>query len=688
VNIRVAVDIGGTFTDFVSLNGKTGEIVDEKAHTTPENFADGVINALKKSGVDLGDVAYFVHGTTVVINAVTERKGAKTALITTKGFRDVLEIGRANRPDMYNYFYKKPRPYVPRYLRFEVDERVNYQGEVLRAVQEEDVVNIAQQLKAENVTAVAVCLLHSYANPEHERLVGSILCREIPGVEVTLSSDLVKVWREYERTSTTVLNAYVQPATKKYLDTLKNEMVKMGLKIEPHAMQSNGGTATFSRAKEIPISLIESGPVGGVIGANELGKIIGESNIITFDIGGTTAKTSLISKGDVKVTTEYRLEWTPRFAGYPVKSPVVDIIEIGNGGGSIAWIDDVGVLKVGPQSAGAKPGPACYGLGGKEPTLTDANLIAGRIDPDNFLGGEFKVSLELAQKAMQPIAEHFGISVEEAALGVIKIATNNMLNALKLISVRRGYDPREFSMVAMGGNGAVLSPFLGAELKVAKVIIPNLPSTFSAWGMLMTDLRQDFIQTQIMPVAGVDLDKVNSIYGEMEKEALDIFERQNISAKDLIFVRTADLRYVGQEHTVRTPVRNGKITLEDLKYTRESFDRVHHQQYTFSMEYAPAEFVNFNLTVFGTVTKPQIKKISPTGFLDNAIKGERSIDFEEHGWLNCKVYDRTLLGPGHKIEGPAAVEEPKSVTILCPGQVLEVDEYGNLIIQTGVQIHG
>ncbi|OLN29151.1 hydantoinase/oxoprolinase family protein [Desulfosporosinus metallidurans] len=688
MSIRVAIDIGGTFTDFVSLNEKTSEIIDEKAHTTPENFAEGVINALKKSGVDLKDVAYFVHGTTVVINAVTERKGAKTALVTTNGFRDVLEIGRANRPDMYNYFYKKPQPYVPRYLRFEVDERVNYQGEVLRAVREEEIIRIAQQLKAENVSAVAVCLLHSYTNPEHEKFVGSVLRREIPGVEVTLSSDLVKVWREYERTSTTVLNAYVQPAARKYLDTLQNEMEKMGLAIEPHAMQSNGGTATFARAKEIPISLIESGPVGGVIGANELGKIIGEDNIITFDIGGTTAKTSLISRGDVKVTTDYRLERTPLFAGYPVKSPVVDIIEIGNGGGSIAWIDDVGVLKVGPQSAGANPGPACYGLGGMEPTLTDATLITGRIDPDNFLGGEFKVSLELAKKAIQPIADHFGISVEEVALGVVKTATNNMLNVLKLISVRRGYDPREFSMVAMGGNGAVLSPFLGAELKIAKVIVPKLPSTFSAWGMLMTDLRQDFIQTQIMPVVGADFSKINSIYGEMEKEALDIFERQNIDSKDLVFVRTADLRYVGQEHTVKTPVRNGEITVEDLKYTRESFDQAHRQQYTFSMEYAPAEFVNFNLTVFGTVTKPQIKKIPPAGVLDNAIKGERPINFEEHGWLNCKVYDRTLLGPGHKIEGPAAVEEPKSVTILCPGQVLQVDEYGNLIIQTGVQIDG
>jgi N-methylhydantoinase A len=465
VSIRVAVDIGGTFTDFVSLDEETGTIIEEKAHTTPENFAVGVIDAVKKSGISLSEVSYFVHGTTVVINAVTERKGAKTALITTKGFRDALEIGRANRPDMYNYFYKKPEPYVPRYLRFEVDERMNYKGEVLKEAKEAEIVEIARKLKAEEVTAVAVCFINSYANPEHERLVGRVLERELPGVEVTLSCNLLKEWREYERTSTTVLNAYVKPAARKYLDTLRDELVRMGLTEEPHAMQSNGGTATFARAKEVPISLIESGPVGGVIGANELGKIIGEKNLITFDIGGTTAKTSLISNNEVKVTTEYKLEWTPKFAGYPVKSPVVDIIEIGNGGGSIAWIDDVGVLKVGPQSAGANPGPACYGLGGTKPTITDANLISGRIDPDNFLGGEFKVSMELARKAMQPIANHFGISVEEAAMGVIKTANSNMMNALKLVSVRRGYDPREFAMLAMGGNGAVLSPFLAQELK-------------------------------------------------------------------------------------------------------------------------------------------------------------------------------------------------------------------------------
>ncbi|NLK01274.1 MAG: hydantoinase/oxoprolinase family protein, partial [Clostridia bacterium] len=470
----------------------------------------------------------------------------------------------------------------------------------------------------------------------------------------------------------------------KYLDTLKTRLTERELKEEPHAMLSNGGTATFERAKEVPITMIESGPVGGVIGAAALGEIIDEENIITFDIGGTTAKTSLINKGNVRITTEYKLEQNPRFAGYPVKMPVVDIIEIGAGGGSIAWIDDVGVLKVGPKSAGADPGPACYGLGGKEPTLTDANLIAARIDPASFLGGEFKVSLDLAKEAMAPIAEHFNIDIEEAALGVIKTANNNMLNALKLISVRRGYDPRDFTMVGMGGNGAVHGPFLASELKVDKLIIPNMPSTFSAWGMLMTDLRQDFIQTQIMPVVGCDLDRVNAIYEEMEQEALAIYTKQGISPEDVVFARSADLRYIGQEHTVKTAVTGGKIKEEDLPVIRQAFDRNHHQAYTFSLEDAAAEFANFNLTAFGKVNKPDIKTVCPSGTPEAAYKGERIIDFDEQGRQKSKVYDRMKLGSGNRIQGPAAVEEPKSVTILYPGQELLVDDYGNLIIYTGV----
>lgn len=683
MSLRVAVDIGGTFTDLVCLDEETGRVFDGKAHTTPQNFAEGVLNAIARAGIDLRETAYFVHGTTVVINAVTERTGAKTALVTTRGFRDALEIGRANRPDLYNYFYRKPVPFVPRRLRFEVDERLNYRGEVLKSVREEEVAAVAGKLKEAGVEAVAVCLLHSYANPEHERLVKRILTRELPGVAVTISSDLIREWREYERTSTAVLNAYVQPAAVRYLDSLKGRLKELGLAAEPHAMQSNGGTATFERAKEVPVSLIESGPVGGIIGAAALGRAIGEDNLITLDIGGTTAKTSLINRGEIKITTEYKLEWSPKSAGYPVKVPVVDIIEIGAGGGSIAWIDEVGVLKVGPRSAGASPGPACYGLGGTEPTLTDANLVAGRINPEGFLGGEFVLDPGLAEKALEKIAAHYGIGVEEAALGVIRTANSNMLNALKLVSVRRGYDPRDFTMVVMGGNGGVLGAFLAAELKIKKVVVPNMPGTFSAWGMLMADLRQDFVKTRIMPAAGCGADEINAIYAEMEEEALAVFARQGVPRRDVVFLRTADMRYVGQEHTVRTPVGSGPVAEEDLGAIRCSFDRIHRRQYTFSLDGAPVEFVNFNLTALGTVKKPRLQKLAP-GPRNPAPAGERVVDFDQYGRLNSRVYDRGALGPGSRIAGPAVVEEAKAVTVVCPGQELEVDGYGNLIIYTGV----
>lgn len=683
MSLRVAVDIGGTFTDFVSLDEKTGKLYEEKASTTPGNFAQGVINAIEKSGLAMGDVNYFVHGCTVVVNALTERKGAKTAFITTTGFRDILEIQRSNRPALYDFNYKKPEPYVPRRYCYEVDERLNIEGEVLKELKEDDIYRIVEDLKEKKIEAVGVCLLHSYANSEHEERCGEILRKELSGIDITLSSEIIRTWREYERSNTTVMNAYVKPASRLYLDTLKESLKEeLGLKVEPHAMQSNGGTATFSRAKSIPISMVESGPVGGVIGANELGKIIGEKNLISFDIGGTTAKTSLIYENSITVNTEYKFESTPKFAGYPILTPVCDIIEIGAGGGSIAWIDDVGALKVGPMSAGAEPGPACYGLGGEEPTLTDANMVTGRIDPENFLGGEMKVDKELSHKAIKPVAEHYGISVKEAAMGIISIANNNMMNALRLISIRRGYDPQDFAMVSMGGNGAIFGPYLARELNAKKLIIPNMPATFSAFGMLMTDLRQDFIQTKIMPAEGCDLGELNNIYKRMEEEALKLYKKQNIAPEDVMLVRTADIRYVGQEHTVRTPLVSGKgIEREDIDTAREKFDGLHNQRFSFMLENDPVEFVNFNLTAYGVVQKPELRKIeSKYRELKEAYKGSREIEFEEHGLLESRVYDRNKLFPGVEVKGPAVVEESKSVTVLYPGDILTVDEYGNEII--------
>lgn len=473
MSYRIAVDIGGTFTDYVALDEETSALKIYKSPSTPKNFADGVMNCIEGAGIPLNEVTFLVHGSTIVINALTERKGARTALITTKGFRDALEIGRANRTDLYNLRFQKPTPFVPRKYRFEVTERLDKDGNVLIPLDENDVKEIATRCKKEGIEAIAVCLLHSYANAVHEEKVGKMLRELLPEAEISLSSEVIKEWREYERSNTTVFNAYVKPVARKYLDTLKEIMKQKGLQHEPYAMLSNGGTATFEMTKMTPINVIESGPVGGVIGGNELGKILSEKNIITFDIGGTTAKTSLIYNNEVRLTNDYCLERTPIYPGYPVRSAIVDIIEIGAGGGSIAWIDPVGNLKVGPQSAGADPGPACYNIGGTDPTLTDANYISGRIDLKRFLGDKYNIDIHKSRDAVAKIASHYNISVEEAARGIIRIANNNMMNALRLVSVRRGYDPHDFVLVAMGGNGGVHGPFLGKELHVKKLLYPE-----------------------------------------------------------------------------------------------------------------------------------------------------------------------------------------------------------------------
>lgn len=681
MSYRIAIDIGGTFTDYVALDEDTGKLTVAKSSSTPGSFDDGVINCVEESGIPLEEANYLVHGSTVVINALTEREGAKTALITTKGFRDSLEIGRANRPDMYNYYYEKPKPFVPRKYRFEVEERLNKDGEILIPLNEEDVKEIIEICKDEGIGAIAVCFLHSYANSSHEQKVKEMLEKELPGVEISVSSDLIKEWREYERTNTTVFNAFVKPTVRTYLDRLEDRLNKKGLACEPYAMQSNGGTATFDMTKVNPINMIESGPVGGVIGANEIGKLIGEKNIITFDIGGTTAKTSLIYNNEVRITTDYYVDKSPIYAGYPVKAPIVDIIEIGAGGGSIAWIDSVGNLKVGPESAGADPGPACYNLGGDKPTLTDANFVAGRIDPERFLSGKYEIDINKSYEAIQGIADYYDISVEEAARGIIRIANNNMINALKLVSVRKGYDPNEFVLVAMGGNGGVFSPVLGRELNVKKIVIPPNPGVFSAWGMLMTDLRQDFIRTKITSVDKDNVDNINSLYDEILEEAIDIYKEFGFDAKDLYMVKSADIRYVGQEHTVRTPINSERIVEGDLKDIRDSFEKLHEQYYSFKLSDADIEFVNFNITAFCKIDKAEVKTVDLKGSPEEALRCKRLVDFDEDGKIEAPVYVREKLGTGNEIIGPAIIEEQTSVTVLYKGQKLHVDNYGNLIIE-------
>jgi N-methylhydantoinase A len=684
--MRIASDIGGTFTDLVYHAERTGELGLAKASTTPDDLARGVLDTIDRARLDVVGTEFFVHGSTVIINALTERTGARTGLITTRGFRDVLEIGRANRPDIYNFYFRKLEPFVPRHLRLEVRERVSYKGEVLEPLDEEDVREAVRRLKKEGVEAIAICFLHSYANATHEQRALAIARKEAPDLAITASCDVTRQWREYERTNTAVLNAYVQPAAARYLGTLEQSLAHLGMRPETlHVMQSNGGTATFQQGKITPIRLVESGPVAGVIGAIAIGRLVGDENIISLDIGGTTAKSSLVQRGVVRTTTEYKIEWTPTSPGYPIMAPVVDVVEIGAGGGSIAWIDKAGALKVGPRSAGAVPGPACYGKGGTEPTVTDANLLAGRINPDYFLGGEIKVDVEAARRAMQRIAEPFGLSDVEAALGVIRLANSNMDNLLRLVSVRRGFDPREFSLVAFGGGGSMHATALARRLHVNKVIVPVAPAVFSAWGMLMTDLRVDLVQTAIARTDRMTSGAMMEILKQLEREALDYFEHERIGPDRVVTQRFADMRYLGQEHTVRVPLPGGELSGDSMREVEERFGSLHEQHYTFRLDASPVEFVNFHLTAFGTVEKPGLRRLEPDGGRGHrAGKGEREVDFDELGRHRSAVYERALLGAGAQVDGPAVVEEPAASTVLFPGDRLTVDDYGNLIIDVEI----
>ena len=682
--MRVASDIGGTFTDLVFFDEITGKTGTTKASTTPAAFEGGVADTVVKAEIDAAGISSFIHGSTVVINTLTERKGAKTGLITTKGFRDVLEITRGNRPDLYNMYYEKPKPFVPRRYRLEVRERTSSRGEVVEPLNAEDVKSAVTFFISEGIEAVAVCFLHSYAFPEHERQCGEIIRRTAPEMPVTLSCDITREWREYERTTTAVLNSYVQKKTAGYLDSLETSLHAFGVRGSFYIMQSNGGAATFTRGKTAPINMVESGPVGGVIGAAELGRLVDENNIISFDVGGTTAKTSLITEGRPKITTAYKIEWTETFAGYPILSPTVDIVEIGAGGGSVAWTDAGGTLRIGPKSAGAVPGPVCYGKGGTEPTVTDANVLAGRINPDYFLGGEIPLRPDLSEQAVRPLAKALGVGPEEAAMGIIRLADAHMVNAIKLISVRRGFDPRDFTMVAFGGGGAMHAAALARELRLKRVIIPENPGVFSAWGMLVSELRQDFIRTKILRPDETDPAEIEGIFREMEEKALKIMNEQGRNAGDVRFLRFADIRYAGQEHTIKTPLPEGTCGAAAVKQLEKTFRNRHNRSFSFTID-APVELVNYHLTTLGKVSRPRIKECSPgKKSLQEAVKGERRVNFDELGYHRCPIYERGHLPVEMAARGPLVIEEPSSTTVVFPDQKVYRDEFGFLHISSPV----
>lgn len=683
--IRLATDVGGTFTDLVyydvdERSGGLKAIETAKVHTTPPDFERGVLLSLDKAGIGLSDVEFFAHGTTVVINALTERKGVKIGLITTRGFRDVLEIARGDRPDFFNLMYSKPAPFVPRYLRHEITERMTHHGEVYTPLELGELPPILDALRAEGVEAIAICLLHSYANPSHEQRLLEAVRDVWPEASVVASHQISREWREYERTNTTVLSAYVQPLTERYLRKLERRLAQGGFRGALYIMQSNGGVDTVCASSATPITMVESGPASGVLGAAVLGGLIGERNIIALDIGGTTAKCSLIDDGRVQVTSKYMIERSRKSSGYPLMVPVVDIVEIGNGGGSIAWIDEDDKLHVGPRSAGAAPGPVAYGRGGVEPTTTDANLMTGRINREYLLGGQIDADMEAVSAAFQRLGARLGLSEQEAARGVIRIANHNMVNALKLVSINRGYDPRDFTLVAFGGGGGMHATALAMELSIPRVIVPANASVFSAWGMLMSDLRRDYLVTQPSPLRVEALAVLNTMLSGLEAQALAAYQADGFDRDRVYFERSADMRYEGQEHTVRIVLPGGKIDQDALAKIVAGFHQRYEREYTYRLE-NEVQLVGYHLAAWCRIDQPPLARSAASAApASAAVKGNRKVDFDAAGVCRTDIYDRSRLATDMTFAGPAVIEEPGGTTVVLPGQQVRVDEYGNLHI--------
>ncbi len=682
-SLRIATDVGGTFTDLVGIEigpDAKPSIITAKSDTTPPNFETGIFDVIKASGLSVEDIQRHIHGTTVVINALTERKGATVGLITTEGFRDTLEIARGNRPDLFNLDYVKPEPFVPRHLRREVPGRLTYTGEVRHELDLSGLDDIVADFKAEGVEAIAVSLIHSYANPAHEIAVVEEVRRLWPEVSVVASSQVTRQWREYERTSTAVLSAYVQPPAERYLERLEGGLATKGLDTETLVMQSNCGVSSLRTAAEVPITMVESGPASGFQGAAELGKLIGEPNVLALDIGGTTAKCSLIVDGRVRIVTDYWIERTNTNAGYPLMVPVVDLVEIGNGGGSIAWVDDYSKLHVGPQSAAADPGPASYGRGGTEATTTDANLWLGRIGHDSFRGGEVKPDLEATETALTRVGESIGVDASAAARGIVRIANDNMVNALKLISVNRGFDPRDFTLIAFGGGGPMHAVALADELGVSKVVVPFAASVFSAWGMIMSDLRRDLFRTLVVQLDAESLGDISAAFTAAEADVVAEFADDGVDPDAVTIERFAQLRYANQEHTTEVAVDESLLTTVGLDVLIERFHTQYEAEYTYRLDVG-VEFVGLHLVATAAVDKPDLAE-QPLGPADasGATTGSRSVDFATDGIHDADLYDRTLLAPGMTFEGPAIVEGGGTSVVVHPNATVSVDGYENLHI--------
>jgi N-methylhydantoinase A len=661
------MDIGGTFTDFVIVDAADERTWTGKTSTTPDSPDRGVLEGLVQFVPELTAIEFLVHGTTVGLNAFLERKGTRVLLLMTAGVRDAYSIARHDRKELYALRYRKPERLVPRRDVLEVVERLRWDGSVHTPLDEASLEPVIDLVHRDGVEAVAVCLLFSFVNPEHELRVREVLERECPGLSVALSHEIAREWREYERASSAVQNAYIAPRVERYLSNLERELGDRQVPATLHVMQSNGGITTAARARQQPIQTLLSGPVGGTIGGAALSKVTGRRNLLCVDMGGTSFDLSLIVDGRPNVSTETELQ------GLPVLMSLVDIDTIGAGGGSLAWVE-AGGLRVGPQSAGAQPGPACYGRGGTQPTVTDANLFLGRLDPGYFLGGKMALDTSAAATAIRSVGEQVGLDDVAFAEGMLAIVNANMADAMRTITVKQGIDPREYSLVAFGGAGAMHAAWLAEELEIREVIVPWSPGTFSAWGMLQTDMRHDLTRTYYRPLAESDADQVQESFAELEREGLELLAEQHVSGDAVYFARSADMRYVGQEYSVN--VRIGPAV--DLAEVEAAFHTGHAVRYGHSTPGAPVELVNLRLAALGRITTASVPYRPPTEAKDPGL-GRRPVVFggEQH---ETRAVVRSRLRPGDELEGPLIVEDETATTVVPPGRSLAIDDYGNLLI--------
>ncbi|PYN78363.1 MAG: 5-oxoprolinase [Candidatus Rokuibacteriota bacterium] len=665
--VRIGVDIGGTFTDLVALNEATGTVVTAKALSTPRELLEGVLRCVDQAGVHLADCPFVIHGTTIGINALLERKGARTGLITTQGFRDVLEIGRGNFLKMYDVLYRRPTPLVPRGRCREVPERLTATGDVLVPLDEAAVRTAAQHLLADGVESVAIVFLFSYRDPAHEQRAAEIVTAELPGASVSPSHRISQEWREYERTSTTVVNAYIQPIMDRYLGAFGQGLAGRGFRGQLLVTESNGGAFSLAAARSKPVHTMESGPAAGVTGCTSLARALGADRLISFDMGGTTAKCAIVEHGLLQTTDEYHVD------GHPVRIPVIDIKEVSAGGGTIAWIDAGGALALGPHSAGADPGPVCYARGGDEPTVTDANLVLGRIDAGRFLGGTMPLDLAGAAGAIdEKVGVPLGLTRADAAAGVVRLADVKMALAVRSITTERGLDPRDYALLAYGGGGPLHAVAIARELGIPRVVVPPSPSTFSAWGMLATDLRHDLVRTVLEPLEGTDAVWAEARYGEMQREIESILP----GAGAPVVHRAADLRYLGQEHTVTIALAG----LADWPALRTQFDAAHQRAYGYAAPDIEVQLLNLRLSVVFPLDHPRLPTLArrTTGtppFATCKIYSTLAGDAIEY-----RVFQRESLLPGDQLQGPAAIEESGTTTIIDAADTLSIEDHGCLMI--------